>query len=929
MTFPQTPLEIKGEILINGVWTDVTSYIRKSGINITRGKPSEQSRISAATCNFTLNNRDGRFSNRNPNSPYFGLIPRNTPVRISSGVSSPYLKAIATEYTGATATNTTDKAALDIVGDIDIAFDINPTKWVDGRSRIVATKYVTSGNQRSWFITITESGRIRFSWTPDGTAASRIFVNSSVSIPANTGRLSIRVNLDVNNGASGNTTTFYTSTTGVGGSWTQLGTAVTLAGTTSIFASTAPVEIGTANNAQFNALTTDNFGGRFYELQIKNSANTVVANPKFYNQAVGTTSFSDGLGNTWNVGTPSKITSDVVQFTGELSELPVRWDKTGKDVWVPITASGILRRLTSGAEVVESPVFKNLKQYTGAGGYWSFEDEERSTRAASFIARTAPATIRNVTFAPDSTFPASAGTLTLNDATSRVTGTVGTPNAFFAKGFAMMYFKRASIPSVTTTVAEFYTAGSISRFTIGVSTNSYVLTGYDSDGNVIPAAGATIAWSAANSPDNWVAIRILLTQVSSSTQIEFAWFGLNGFLEGITYTSTLSSFRRFTGFQLLGANGNDNTKYAHIILAPFDIPFTGASFQNSSLSYVGETAATRIARVAAEEGVTTYVYGSPNASEVMGPQGVDTLANIIFDCLNVDQGLLYEPKDELALAYRTRADLYDQKALEISYPDSILSEVPTPTEDDLNIVNDLTVTRPTGSSARATKEDGPLSVQASPLGIGRYVSSLSLNVGYDSQLADLANFIVFKATIDEARYPQVKFNHARKALVNNQELADRLNQLDIGDYYVLTDLPSFLPPSDVKQLIQGISMTLDTYEWTVTLNSSPYAAYDTTIFITGLEQAADASSDLTQVNTAFNSTATSISVKTLSGPLIDTAAANYPLDIVVAGEVMTVTAVSGSTSPQTLTVTRSVNGIVKAHSANEPIYLNNPIYVAF
>ena len=57
------------------------------------------------------------------------------------------------------------------------------------------------------------------------------------------------------------------------------------------------------------------------------------------------------------------------------------------------------------------------------------------------------------------------------------------------------------------------------------------------------------------------------------------------------------------------------------------------------------------------------------------------------------------------------------------------------------------------------------------------------------------------------------------------------------------------------------------------------------------------------------------------------AAADLPFDVRVGvGERMPVTAVSGSTSPQTFTVTRGVNGVQLAHAAGADVRLWTPAY---
>lgn len=80
-----SPLQV--ELFVDGVWVDITSYVMTrdgSGkVSISRGRPDENSRVNAGQCSFQLNNRDGRFSPRNPVSPYYGFLGRNQPIRVS------------------------------------------------------------------------------------------------------------------------------------------------------------------------------------------------------------------------------------------------------------------------------------------------------------------------------------------------------------------------------------------------------------------------------------------------------------------------------------------------------------------------------------------------------------------------------------------------------------------------------------------------------------------------------------------------------------------------------------------------------------------------------------------------------------------------------------------------------------------------------
>jgi hypothetical protein len=81
------------ELYVGGTWVDITSLVyERAKVTITRGQSDEAAQVDRSTCRLTLNNRDGKFSPRNPTSPYYGLIGRNTPVRVSvqSGLAKSY-----------------------------------------------------------------------------------------------------------------------------------------------------------------------------------------------------------------------------------------------------------------------------------------------------------------------------------------------------------------------------------------------------------------------------------------------------------------------------------------------------------------------------------------------------------------------------------------------------------------------------------------------------------------------------------------------------------------------------------------------------------------------------------------------------------------------------------------------------------------------
>jgi hypothetical protein len=155
-----------------------------------------------------------------------------------------------------------------------------------------------------------------------------------------------------------------------------------------------------------------------------------------------------------------------------------------------------------------------------------------------------------------------------------------------------------------------------------------------------------------------------------------------------------------------------------------------------------------------------------------------------------------------------------------------------------------------------------------------------------------------------------------------------VQQLDIGQVATLTGMPAWMPPDDTRQLIQGSTEVLTAKSWLITYNCSPASPYDILIWDDAVMGRWD--SDASTLHDAtLTSGAASFQVDTAAGsPLWTTAGGDFPFDIIMSGERITVTSITGSTSPQTFNVTRAVNNIAKAHVAGETVSLFRPFYWA-
>lgn len=78
------PIQLHVEIDVPGnSWVDITADVRATEkVVISRGRANEAAHPDASTMTLKLNNRHGRYSPRNPRSPYFGRLGRNTPIRV-------------------------------------------------------------------------------------------------------------------------------------------------------------------------------------------------------------------------------------------------------------------------------------------------------------------------------------------------------------------------------------------------------------------------------------------------------------------------------------------------------------------------------------------------------------------------------------------------------------------------------------------------------------------------------------------------------------------------------------------------------------------------------------------------------------------------------------------------------------------------------
>lgn len=864
-------------------WTDLTGDWYRNPLNIRRGRPDEAGQHQPSSASFTLLNDSGDYTPDFATGAYYPNVVRDTPVRA-------YVEVAGAWLADGTA-STPDHASLDITGDIFVAVDFDASTV---NNEVLARKSGSAG-QRSWLLFRQDTSDFVFRHSTDGTALSTF----ELRLPYRRG--CIGVHLDVDNGASGHTVTWFWKNEWAD-SWEEIYTE-TASGTTSVFSSTADVEVGDSDAPR---------RVRHFELRSGDEGGTAVANPDFTAQAAGATSFADAAGRTWTVDA-GEITNREVRFWGNAAEFQPYWPVGGIDEADPharcdVTAGGVLRRLRQGKSVLGPALNRTIPTVDTLVAYWPMDDGSESTRAASPLdgvpaARYVDPAAEFTPGASDDTPPGSAPLLVFPGPMAS-TGVVGNipPSAVGTFSCMVLYYADAA-PASEGRFLDVHTSTGY-RWRVSFTTTSATV--YLHRGDTL--VDSTAAGFTSDVFGGWRWLQLTAEQNGSDVDWSLTWYDRDSAGSSIsdTYTSVSIGYPR--SFTL---SGDDGWAAGH--LAVFESTIDASFFPVDA--YKGDLTAERVVRLADESGIAADVFWPIEHGSPMGPQPDASRPDAMEDCATAETGILSERIDGPGLVFQTRDVRYNRPVVEFSASD--LGPAFRPTSDDQRYRNDITADRPDGSSYRAVDPDATAT----------YEDSVSLNVETDDDLPDAASWLLHLGTWPGMRYPTVVLplygEHATDAFIA------KAVALIPGDVIRITDLPTQHPAGDVDLIVEGWSESITRFTWTITLTCTPAGPWTVGVLEDDVLGRADTAGS--ELDAAIDDNDTAIDVATTLGPVwIDDGAfpTEFPFDIVIGGEVMTVTANSDTASPQTFTVTRSVNGVVKSHADGSAVRLAHPLVLA-
>jgi hypothetical protein len=634
------------------------------------------------------------------------------------------------------------------------------------------------------------------------------------------------------------------------------------------------------------------------------------------------------------------------KYQAGVVSLQPKWDVTGRWATVVLTASGPLRRLNQGSLPVKSVLAAELPLQPNVVAYWPMEDGKNSSSFASAVSGIGPLQSLNelggyegITYqqtlpdyASDSSFrvplplPQIANKSANGNNIASDCDYPGWPSALSTN--VSMFFLVKVQPVGSATSGE---TGGVWTFFVffstppGAGTAHWICLSYIGGGG-IAIRGMTNGVTGTLSYDSGVLLNIADMENPSGICVTFTKSGSN-----LSWTLTHLALATGTVTSYSGTWTGAATNFwppQTIAFAP-ELPplaFTAGhlllqnqstnslastAFQNIVLGHPGESVTARLTRLCNTADIPISVIESAvgetsaNPADTMGPQVPDTLSNLLRECEATGQGVLLDGLGP-GLTYVTRKWVESQQPI-VTLDANVgnLAFSFDPVDDDQNIVNDVTVTRRNGGTVTYQQLTGTDGINV----VGDYPSSITVNQNVDDYLSYTAQWLANLGTPGGYRYPKLEF-----ALEFNPSLISAwLAMIPFGrlDVTNIVDIRTQMQNATIKNLVTGWTETIDLFRWHVEANCTSYDPWRVITLAAATGSTSDTTcwldTDGSQLHAAASQGATSIQVDVTAGPRWVTTADtggtdNFPFYISLGGVQVQVTNVTGTSNPQTFTV---------------------------
>jgi hypothetical protein len=569
--------------------------------------------------------------------------------------------------------------------------------------------------------------------------------------------------------------------------------------------------------------------------------------------------------------------------------------------WVDVKLTDPIGELGRWREPVTSPMRGFISALSTLTDYWPGEDAARSTVMSA--AKGTPASVQGITFEGSDGPSGSNKLLTLGSA-GRIRGRFS--NNLSSTSWQISFATDMAGADGTERTVFQWTTSNGWTWAWKASTSTYRLDVVDANGSSL------LSWGQGGggvTPGESV-LFVLKAHRSGSTWTAEAWWWSEG--ETVLWggTNTFSGAAgRPTGWTTFTNTIMNGAYFGHLFAVSTQTDdILSYNALHAAGGYPGESTRDRFVRMCQQRGINYTVLGTSAMASAMGPQRPGTTKAQLQEIVRTEQGLIFPARANQGLVLALRNYLYAQAAapaLELTAPtDTNPKELASAKE----LYNVVTAQNRSGEAVTAVEATGRYGTAQPPDGAGEVPKEVAVNLSSVGELANSANsWLRYWQQVASFGEITIDLDEADPGVVADAVAAD------VGMFIRL----SGLTPDPALLMIIAISGRDARTRSTVTFTVVPGELWNVGTW-DGPSRWQLATST---IRTAANSTTGTLVLKQTDDETWSTAAG---YDLLVAGERVTVTAMSARTGTpgdwtQTATVTRSVNGVVKAQTVGTPV----------
>src|SRR5687768_11486959 len=530
------------------------------------------------------------------------------------------------------------------------------------------------------------------------------------------------------------------------------------------------------------------------------------------------------------------------RYFGFIHDFSKAWDRSGSNPYIDLTARGPLHRIGK-SKPLKSPIHRAISGISEGDylphGFWPAEDASGAEQIASAL-------------------PNQPAVIPLGEVTYGQTGPAGalsviTVGAGFSASFPVVRYDDtgrwaitwimnipASPTADTTILTAHTTGGTLPTWRLFIDPDSFggvdqvKWVGYDAsdvaqytlpvilDGDPLFSPGTEAELYGSWRMWTVGAYNRSVNQVGSTITIDDGLTRRMRLVNGSVLVGTVGAVTDFTVTADAELDGMGLGAFG-VFVDPGFSPFESAAALANGEALTGydrEPAITRLRRITREERIPFFSLAIEDDSALCGPQTAGTLINALRLPELADGGTLYEHK--FGLAYKSPSEFQNQSVtLTLDAALSQIKNLGSPIDNDLDFVNQWTVSRTGGSSVTVQGRKGEAGIALTDNELV-YESSKQVPLATDAQLLDYASRLVAQTTVDEDRWPTIDFMLAASPELIDSWIAfvfgGRINALNVYEEVGVTTL---------DQIHRGHTESWNSLKWDVSLNCSPASVFNT------------------------------------------------------------------------------------------------------